>query len=258
MTIKKKIITTLWFISKPRYWVQYFQLIKRKIFALKDSDSEKEKAISWAKQNAIEYSYAWKKIGLEGETAEFDEKILNEARQLANNYKGLMGGPGHINFIYNAVKLLNAKYVVETGVAYGWSSLAILAGFFENKNDGKLFSVDMPYPNRNNEPYVGIVVPKRFQKNWKIIDRPDITGIPLALRLVQNKIDLCHYDSDKSRVGRAISYPILWNSLRSGGLFISDDVGDNLFFSEFAKSVNASYCVIKVQGNQYMGAIRKP
>ena len=64
----------------------------------------------------------------------------------------------------------------------------------------------MPYPNRNNEPYVGIVVPKRFQKNWKIIDRPDITGIPLALRLVQNKIDLCHYDSDKSRVGRAISY----------------------------------------------------
>ena len=258
MSIKKKINTTLWFFTKPRYWIQFIQLLKRKIFFLKDSEYEKEKAISWAKKNAVQFSDAWKKIKLEGETIDFDEKILKEARQLASKYKGLMGGPGYINFIYNAVKLLKAKYVVETGVAYGWSSLAILVGFFENKNDGKLFSVDMPYPNRNNEPYVGIVVPKRFRKNWKIIDRPDISGIPLALKLIKNKIDLCHYDSDKSRIGRTISYPLLWNSLRSGGLFISDDIGDNLFFSEFAVSVNAPYCVVKVQGNQYMGAIRKP
>ena len=72
---------------------------------------KKKKAIL-AKQNAIEYSYAWKKIGLEG-TADFDEKILNEARQLANNYKGLMGGPGHINFIYNAIKLLMLNMLLK-------------------------------------------------------------------------------------------------------------------------------------------------
>lgn len=258
MTIKKKIKTTLWFISKPRYWIQYFQLVKRKIFGIKDNESEKDKAISWAKKHAIEYSKSWKKIGLEGKTINFDKQVLIEANQLASNYKGLMGGPGFIDFIYNAVKLLKAKNVIETGVAYGWSSLAILAGFSENNNDGKLCSVDMPYPNRNNEPYVGIVVPKRFQKNWKIIDRPDITGIPIALRIIQEKIDLCHYDSDKSRAGRSISYPILWKALRSGGLFISDDIGDNLFFAEFVESLNAPFCVVKVKDNQYMGAIRKP
>ena len=258
MKIKKIIITTFWFISKPRYWIQYIQLVKRKIFALKDNESEKDKAISWAKKHSVDYINSWEKIRLKGETINFDKQILIEANQLASNYKGLMGGPGHIDFIYNAVKLLKAKYVIETGVAYGWSSLAILVAFSENKNDGKLYSVDMPYPNRNNEPYVGIVVPERFKKNWKIIDRPDITGIPIAKKLIREKIDLCHYDSDKSRVGRSISYPILWNSLRSGGLFISDDISDNLFFAEFANSLNAPFCVVKVQGNQYMGAIRKP
>lgn len=258
MTIKKKIKTTIWFISKPKYWIQYVLLLKRKIFNIKDNESEKDKAISWAKENAVNYDDSWEKIGLKGETINFDNQILIEANQLAKNFKGLMGGPGHINFIYNSTKLLKAKYVIETGVAYGWSSLAILTGFSENNNDGKLYSVDMAYPNRNNEPYVGIVVPKRFQKNWKIIDRPDITGIPKALKLIQEKIDLCHYDSDKTRHGRSISYPILWRSLRSGGLFISDDIADNLFFAEFVKSVNAPFCVIKVKDNQYMGAIRKP
>ena len=258
MKFKKKIKTTLWYISKPRYWVQYYQLVKRKILGTRDRNYEKDKAISWAKKHEVDYVNSWKEIGLKGEIINFDNKILIEANQLASNYKGLMGGPGHVDFIYNAVKLLKAKYVIETGVAYGWSSLAILAGFSENKNDGKLYSVDMPYPNRNNEPYVGIVVPKRFQKNWKIIDRPDITGIPIALKLIKEKIDLCHYDSDKTRVGRSISYPILWNALRSGGLFISDDIGDNLFFAEFVESLNAPFCVVKVKDNQYMGAIRKP
>ena len=258
MTIKKKFKTTLWFISKPRYWTQYFQLVKRKIFSIKENESEKNKAISWARKHSVDYINSWEKIRLRGETINFDKQILIEANQLASNYKGLMGGPGHIDFIYNAVKLLKAKYVIETGVAYGWSSLAILVGFSENKNDGKLYSVDMPYPNRNNEPYVGIVVPKRFKKNWKIIDRPDITGIPMSLKSIKEKIDLCHYDSDKSRVGRETSYPILWKSLRSGGLFISDDIGDNLFFAEFVKSLNAPFCVVKVKDNQYMGAIRKP
>ena len=258
MTIKQKVKSTLWYISRPKYWIQYYHLVKRIIFAIKDSDSEKDKAVSWAKKNAVDYLNALKKIGLEGEIKNFDNKILIEANQLASNCKVLMGGPGHIDFIYNAVKLLKAKNVIETGVAYGWSSLAILVGLSENKNDGKLISVDMPYPNRNNEPYVGIVVPKRFQKNWKIIDRPDVTGVPIALKLIQEKIDLCHYDSDKTRAGRSISYPILWKSLKSGGLFISDDIEDNLFFADFVESLNAPFCVVKVNDKQYMGAIRKP
>ena len=35
-----------------------------------------------------------------------------------------MGGPRNLNLLFNAIKLTGAKCIVETGVAYGWSSLA--------------------------------------------------------------------------------------------------------------------------------------
>ena len=74
-----------------------------------------------------------------------------------------MGGPGDINLLFDAVRLLNSKYVIETGVAYGWSSLAILTAMSRN-GLGKLFSIDMPYPKVGNESFVGIVVPDRLKK----------------------------------------------------------------------------------------------
>ena len=58
-----------------------------------------------------------------------------------------MGGASHIHLLYDCVRLSKAKKVIETGVAYGWSSLAILKALSLTKN-GKLFSVDMPYPRK--------------------------------------------------------------------------------------------------------------
>ena len=66
-----------------------------------------------------------------------------------------MGGSGHIHLLYDCVRLINAHNVIETGVAYGWSSLAILKALSEN-NSGRLFSVDMPYPRKKNELDVGL------------------------------------------------------------------------------------------------------
>lgn len=196
-------------------------------------------------------------IGIERRSIKLNKEIMDEAIQLSKKYDNInMGGPSDINFIYNAVRLLNAKKVIETGVAYGWSSLAILNAFYEN-NGGLLYSVDMPYPKRNNENYIGVVVPERFRKYWKIIDRPDVVGIPLAIKLIGGQIDVCHYDSDKSAQGRDYAYPILWDALKKGGLFISDDIGDNLSFSKFAETLGAPFCVIHVKGKQYIGAIRK-
>ena len=79
MTIKKKNKTTHWYISKPRYWLQYYQLVKRKILTSKDSNSEKDKAISWSKKHAVDYVNTWKKIGLKGDIINLDNKILIEA-----------------------------------------------------------------------------------------------------------------------------------------------------------------------------------
>ena len=70
------------------------------------------------------------------------------------------------------------------------------------------------------------------------------------------KIDLCHYDSDKSWWGRHYAYPILWDSLKSGGLFISDDIQDNLYFSEFVKKKNLKFVIVEFEG-KFIGLIRK-
>ena len=46
--------------------------------------------------------------------------------------------------------MTDTKFVVETGVGYGWSSLAILYAL-SKKNEAKgLVSIDMPYPSSKN------------------------------------------------------------------------------------------------------------
>lgn len=67
---------------------------------------------------------------------------------------------------------------------------------------------------------------------------------------------MCHYDSDKSYDGRMWSYSILWNALKRGGFFISDDIGDNVAFRDFANAVKANPIVIR-KGKKYIGLIVK-
>ena len=140
-------------------------------------------------------------------------------------------------------------------MAYGWSSLAILASI-SDKNDAKLISIDMQYPKMNNEDFVGIVVSDSLRGQWDLIREPDRNGIKKALNKFGGVIDLCHYDSDKSYYGRMYAYPILWNALKKGGVFISDDIQDNMAFREFVETRNLNFAVTKSE-NKYIGIVYK-
>lgn len=107
-----------------------------------------------------------------------------------------------------------------------------------------------------NEEFVGIVVPEDYRKNWLLIREPDRRGLQKAIRAVGGQVDLCHYDSDKSWWGRAYGFPLMWQALRPGGLFVSDDIQDNFFFAEFAKSKSMPFAVTESQG-KFVGLIRK-
>ena len=141
----------------------FFSLIKRKFLINHDKFENISKAKKWAASNAISYKAAFKKLGLVGKINGMNIKIIIEAKKLEKKSSVKMGGPAHINLLYDCVQLLNATKVIETGVAYGWSSLAILKAF-KNKKNAKLYSVDMPYPLKNNENDVGIVVPDYLKK----------------------------------------------------------------------------------------------
>ena len=254
MINKLKLI--IWFTLRPKYYLHFFFLIRNKFLFNHDTTENSHKAYEWATINAIPYVDALKKLDLIGDITGLDSDTIAEGRMLEAQSFVKMGGAGHIHLLYDCVRLLKAKKIIETGVAYGWSSLAILKALSET-NNGKLYSVDMPYPFKNNEKYVGIVVPKYLKKNWILIREPDRPGIIKALNKIGNQLDLCHYDSDKSWWGRHYAYPILWKSLRSGGLFISDDVQDNLYFSKYVKNKSLKFAVVEFEG-KFVGLIRKP
>ena len=224
-----KILYFFWFVLRPIYYQHLFSLVVRKFLFNHDTSEFKKKAYEWAASNATPYNDAMKKIGLYGKFTGLDQETIKEANKLKSQSSVKMGGASHIHLLYDCVILSKAQNVIETGVAYGWSSLAILKALTINKN-GKLFSVDMPYPRKKNEKDVGIIIPKYLRKNWILFRKPDRPGIIKALQKAGGQIDLCHYDSDKSWWGRHYAYPILWESLKSKGLFISDDIQDNLYF----------------------------
>jgi SAM-dependent methyltransferase len=251
----KKIYIMFWFILRPKYWEHFIFKIWQKFLKDYDSPEYKAKALEWANLKAVTTEEALLNIGIKGKLFDLDKNIIIDAKKKASSSPIKMGGSAHLNLLYNSVRLLGAEKVLETGVAYGWSSLGILKALSENKR-GNLYSVDMPYPTRNNDKYVGIVVPKNLRNFWVVIKKPDRPGIKEALKLIDGKIDLCHYDSDKSWWGRAYAYSILWDALKPGGLFISDDIVDNLYFSYFVNSKSLNYAVINYKG-KFIGLIRK-
>lgn len=171
-----------------------------------------------------------------------------------------MGGAGNLDLIFNLAEYIGAERAVETGVAYGWSSLAILLSL-QRRPDARLASIDMPYPDRNNDRYVGCVVPDELRAQWTLIRRADRQGLPLAHKTL-SWWDLCHYDSDKSYAGRMWAYPLLWEHLRPGGLFISDDIDDNVGFADFCAAIDIEPVIAstpaKQRGRKFIGVLQKP
>jgi len=169
-----------------------------------------------------------------------------------------LGGAANLDLLYWLAEYLEAEKIVETGVAYGWSSLAILLSLTK-RNNTLLVSTNMPYIGRNYDKYVGCVVPDEFKSHHKIIKRADRDALPRVLKELQT-IDMCHYDSDKSYTGRMWAYPRLWKALKLGGCFISDDIGDNLAFRDFCDQVNVDPIIVRtpeVERVKYVGILVK-
>lgn len=251
----EKIKTAYWFAQRPSHWRHAVALAYRKMLPDYDAPNLRAQATAWARDHAVTSMEAFGRLGIEGEVIGMDASIIEEGSGRAAQSSVVMGGPGDLELLFASVQLTRARRVIETGVAYGWSTLAILEAMARNGN-GKLVSVDMPYPKRKNEDFVGIVVPERLRDCWTLIREPDRVGLKKAISIFEGQIDLCHYDSDKCWWGRAYAYPLLWDALKPGGLFISDDIQDNFFFAEFVKSKGLPFAVTEADG-KFVGLILK-
>lgn len=261
-SIPSRMKSVIWFLARPHLFPHLIHLVMDRLLLPPEPDTS-EAATAWCRERGLTTEEAFKQItgsDLPSRIEELFPKELKKAAAIAESCPVWMGGPGDLDLLYHLVRHAGAKRVIETGVAYGWSSLAILLGM-EGMADARLISSDMPYVQGANDPYVGCVVYEpAWRKKWTLIRRSDRQALPKAVGAL-GTIDICHYDSDKTARGRMWAYPILWKAIRSGGYFISDDINDNWGFRDFAAIVKATPTVIRVateDNEKFVGVLIKP
>jgi len=157
-------------------------------------------------------------------------------------------GPRHF-----LTKQKKPNVIVETGVAAGWSSLAFLRAS-KNNDNVKIFSSDLPYfKEKDAEKNIGILIKNEQNKDkLKLFISGDQINLQLIIKQLQhNKIDLLHYDSDKSYSGRNLFLKSLKHYFSDDAILIFDDIHNNLHFKDFVENNNLKYTVFK----NYVGLV---
>ncbi|WP_228445920.1 class I SAM-dependent methyltransferase [Chryseobacterium gleum] len=253
--ITRVLKTFIGYLKRPDLYPELGRKIIKNTVNRGNAFKGKEKTKSWAAERCISQEEAVSRLfGLDIKPFRVEyHEILSFAEQREKECPVKMGGPGALELIYYACEFTNAQHVVETGVAYGWSSLASLLSLA--KRGGRLYSSDMPYLAQDGDQYVGYVVPEKLKSNWKLFRFADKESLPKIF--AENAVfDVLHYDSDKSYNGRIWAYDELYKHLKKGGVFISDDIGDNSAYQDFCEKNNINTTVVEFEG-KYVGVFIK-
>lgn len=254
-----KIHTTLWFLRRPELYSQLIYLFYQRLFP-HPKENTREESTELCNKRHVDSREGIKVLTGKDHIIPLKKlypSFFQQAEKKVRSVDVKMGGGADLDLLYYLSKSIKARNIIETGVAYGWSSSALLLSVIDLP-DARVFSTDMPYPKMNNERYVGCVVPENLKSKWHLIPLPDRQALRQIVQEVQS-FDICHYDSDKSYRGRMWAYPKLWKMINSGGFFISDDINDNMAFFDFADTVNIEPTVVYYdQENKYIGVLVKP
>lgn len=186
------------------------------------------------------------------ETVEFTTSFRENALSILRNCSVSFGGAGAIELLYFLVRIKSPKVVLETGVGAGWSSAVILHALNANEK-GQLFSSDLPYISREDpRPYIGLLVEERLRPRWHLLDAGDRRNLPRLLEMMNERIDIFHYDSDKSYAGRAFAYHLISDHLASEAVVIFDDVQDNSHFLDLVLATSRPFHIFR-HGRKYVG-----
>ncbi len=265
-TVLRKVSTAFQYATTPtRYPFVWRKTVGRAILGapacLETSATE---SLKWCSTHAISNQDAVRRLTQKKASKELANRfpqVYAAASKAVADCPQKMGGPAHTSLLFDLIANTSASQILETGVAYGWSSLAILLALSQ-KRQGHLVSTNLHYREfAEDDRYVGCAVPAHLRDRWTIIPKADSEAIPEALEHFPNGVDICHYDSNKSYGGRLASYPLLWRALNVGGLFVSDDIQDNLAFAHFCRMVKASPIVTPASTTnghgKYVGILRK-
>lgn len=243
-------------LIKLKYLKTVIRKIRFKIFP-QNTDYQREKSSAWIKEvvEPLDLFCQTRSAELWTEAEYVASSISDEGHARLMHINADLGGGGCYSLLYFLVAYLKPTVVVETGVAAGFSSYAILKAM-DNNEHGTLFSSDFPYLRlKDPEKYVGLLVPNELRERWKLFIEGDQRNLKKILELTTS-IDLFHYDSDKSYSGRDEAYQAVSASLSKNAVLVFDDIQDNCHFMDFVESRDdqIKWHVFNFQ-NKYLGLV---
>jgi predicted O-methyltransferase YrrM len=189
-------------------------------------------------------SLLWKEV------KEIFKYFRKENEKLIRRSGVKLGGGGAYSLLYFLARKARPKNVLETGVAAGWSSKAILMALEFNK-DGHLYSSDFPYKYAGSEAAIGLLVDNHLKYRWTLCTQGDQSCLPDFVRSVDS-VDFFHYDSSKTYEGRDYAWNVVQKKLSPGAIVIFDDIKDNFHFRDLTLDLGVDFTVIKFEG-KYVG-----
>jgi methyltransferase family protein len=156
----------------------------------------------------------------------------------------------HALSTYWVVRTLRPARVVESGVANGVSSRAILLALQHN-GWGELHSFDLTES-------VGSLVDQAVRARWKLHVAP-VGGRARSFRKELSEIgpiDLFLHDSEHTYRWQMMEFKAAWRALRPLGVLASDDIDSSFAFQDFSRQVGVKGYHV-VSGRKVFGCIRK-
>ena len=148
-------------------------------------------------------------------------------------------------FCYLICRASRPKVVIETGVAYGVTSTAILHALSVNKKGG-LYSVDLPPLGRCADEYVGRLVPQALRDRWHLHRGASERILPVLFSQLRS-IDVFVHDALHTYRSMRSELWQMWSHLRLGGVLVADDVHRNGAFAELVEEARPSFSVIVLE-----------
>jgi hypothetical protein len=207
--------------------------------------------LEWPCTECGRYEQVWKRI-----EADLGEMGLSVGRWTYGEYSDADGSLRAA--IWCAVRHLDPKRVVETGVARGVTSRLILEAMALNQQ-GHLWSVDLPHPLRPElHRQTAAAVPGEVRGRWTYVRGSSRRRLP-SLIAELGHIDLFVHDSLHTGRNMRFEMETVWPALRGGGILFVDDV-DNQSFGDFVRRAGRPPSLVfrSADGPWMSGMVRKP
>ncbi len=158
-------------------------------------------------------------------------------------------------FLYILCRIIKPEKVVETGVAYGLSSMYILQAMFENKK-GTLYSIDSVFTPWQSKELIGSAIPSHLRQNWKLVFGPSSEKLNGTLSSL-GSLDIFFHDSLHTYKNMLSEFETAWPFVTKGGFMISDDISSNNAFHDFYSNVHEKPFVLQQNEKSFLGILKK-